>query len=643
MNYIFKNFIFLVFFLSISLNSVKAEIAFSFDNVNLVSVVNMLMPEINKTIIIDKDIISNITLIIKHPVNEKKIISALQTSLDLEGLVLFENINGEIIIKKNTNIKENIPISQKGLLGMQLFILKLKSTTVEKMLPFLSQFFPEKNTFNASPNGQSFSFIGNKKDYERLKKLLKSFDLKSKQEVIRIRLNNSKSNEIVSIVRTLIESGNWLINPENNVSLVNIENSNSIIISAPKNSLSQIKSFITDLDGIEIKKLIKKIDTKPKKLLKDKDLTKTYYNPLGFDVIDLKYSIASEIEETISDLLLNNIANFDNNDNESIISTNKISIKTYLSGNQLIISGLNSDRKKIIELIETLDVPVKQVFVEAIVAEVSTSTARELGLQFSGSTDNSGLTVLNSNSLGSNIRSSAGGFISDGIGLTLGPGAKQIKNIGALINLIENDGNSEILATPTLLAMNNKQAQILVGSNIPIITGKYTQNSKDSTSSPFQTISRQDVGIIFKIKPIIGSEGFITIEMQQEVSELDTSSALASDIVTTKRAIETSAVVRTGNTLVVGGLINETTQFLGAKIPILGNLPIFKEIFNQRRLSTSKRNLVIFLKPTIVNNNSVSEHTMEKYLQLKEQMEKSRSSNYFKLDYPPLPFIENTQ
>ena len=321
-------------------------------------------------------------------------------------------------------------------------------------------------------------------------------------------------------------------------------------------------------------------------------------------------------------------------------SSNSFSIKSYVPGNKIIISGNTLFRNKIISLIQDLDKPIKQVFVEAIVAELSSSKAKELGLQFSGSSGKAGLSILNNNSLGANISSQTTSFISDGIGITLGPGAKKITSIGALINIIENDGNSEILATPTLLAMNNREAQILVGSNIPIITGKFTSNSSESANSPFQTITRQDVGIIFKIKPIIGSDGLITINVLQEVSELDTSSALAADVVTTKRAIETSAVVKTGKTLAIGGLINESTQYLGAKLPILGDLPGFKEIFNQRRVSTSKRNLVIFLKPSIVTNNEVSKITFEKYMKLKNDLDKSRSKNYFNIDYPPLPLIE---
>ena len=333
-------------------------------------------------------------------------------------------------------------------------------------------------------------------------------------------------------------------------------------------------------------------------------------------------------------------------DNRVEIERAELALDLAASGKKVLIvsSGDPGVFAMAAAVFEILDKPTKQVFVEAIVAVLSSSKAKDLGLQFSGSSGKAGLTILNSNSLGANI---AGGdftsFVNDGIGLTLGPGAKQITSIGALINIIENDGNSEILATPTLLAMNNKEAQILVGSNIPIITGKYTSNSSEGANSPFQTISRQDVGIIFKIKPVIGLDEFITIEMQQEVSELDTSSALASDVVTTKRAISTSAIVKTGKTLAIGGLINETTQYLGAKLPILGDLPGLKELFNQRRVSRSKRNLVIFLKPTIVNSEILSKHTIEKYMKLKIDLEKSRIINPFNLNYPPLPIIDGVK
>ena len=624
----------------ITLHKSKAEVAFSFDEVNLVSVINILSPEIGETIIIDESINENLSLIIQHPVNKKKIISALQTAMNSKGLALIETSNGNLIITNNINIEKTVPVAKKDRIGIQLFILPLKNIKPEKMVPFISQYFPEKNLISSSPNGRSISFIGNRDDFKRFESLIKKFDFKPKKIIDRVKLKHTDSKEISNILQSLLDSGNWLVGPTNDVNITFTEKSNSIIISAPKNSLNQIKLLILDLDKpTPTKKKIDKLDNIVQESKPEVKKSKPkHQNSFGFEVLLLKNASANEIEATLNEVLLN--SNFSFSDDNS---SGSISIKAYNSGNQIIISGPEFYRAEIIKLVKILDVPIKQVYVEAIVAEVSNSAARELGLQFSGNSGKAGLTILNSNSLGANIGNQVTGFVSDGIGITLGPAANQISNLGALVNIIENDGNSEILATPTLLAMNNKQAEILVGSNIPIVTGKYTSSNDSSSATPFQTISREDVGVILKVTPIIGSEGMITIEIVQEVSELDTSSAIASDIVTTKRAIKTSAVVRTGETLAVGGLINESTQFLGSKIPILGDIPGLKELFNQRRMSISKRNLVIFLKPTIVNEISVSEYTVEKFLKLKELSEIARENNSFKLKYPPLPFIENIQ
>lgn len=631
-------YFYVLLFTLLNVGQAKSEIAFSFDNVNLVSVMNILSEEIKRNIIIDNDIEANISLIINHPLDDKKIISALQSSLSLNDLALFEKENGDILIKDNNNVKIDAPVAKSGMSGFQIFIVRLKQTDPTLMANFLSQFFPDINSITPSPNAKSITFIGNDNDYKRLVSLINSYDVKPKMLSSEIKLNNSSSLEVFNVLNTLLDSGNWLVSPRNDVSITNIEKLNSIYVSAPQKALKKIQEFILDFDKVAIEK---EEDVIPTKLESIKTTTTNLsVNRFGYDVINLKFASSSEIQETISNIINN--SSYSSNDNNSA-SSQKISIQAYSSGNQVIVSGLSDRRKEIINLIEILDKPTKQVFVEAVVAELSTSKAKELGLQFSGSSGKSGLTILNSNSLGANVGGNISSFVTDGIGITLGPGANQISSIGALINIIENDGNSEILATPTLLAMNNKEAQILVGSNIPIITGKYTSNSSESANTPFQTISRQDVGIIFKIKPVIGLDEFITIEILQEVSELDTSSALASDVVTTKRAISTSAIVKTGKTLAIGGLINETTQYLGAKLPILGDLPGFKEFFNQRRVSRSKRNLVIFLKPTIVNSGVISKPTLEKYMKLKTDLEKSRTLNPFNLDYPPLPILDGAK
>jgi type II secretory pathway component GspD/PulD (secretin) len=159
-------------------NKSFAEIAFSFDKVNLISVMNVLSVEIKKNIAIEDGIDEKISLIINHPIDEKKIISTLQNSLRLKDIILFEKENGDLLIKKNINVIIDAPLSKKGLSGFQIFIVNLKNIDPNSMVPFLIQFFPETNEIKPSPNGKSLTFIGNENDYKRLISLIKKFDVK---------------------------------------------------------------------------------------------------------------------------------------------------------------------------------------------------------------------------------------------------------------------------------------------------------------------------------------------------------------------------------------------------------------------------------------------------------------------------------
>ena len=348
---------------------------------------NVLSSEIKKNIAIEDDLDEQISLIINHPVNEQKIISTLQNALALKNIIMFEKENGDLIIKRNSNVKVDAPISKKGLTGFQIFIVNLKSTDPNTMAQFLRQFFPETNDINPSPNGKGITFIGNENDYSRLLNLIERFDVKATNKGIQINLKHIKSEEVYTIVKSLIDSGNWLVNPDNNVTIVNLKKLNAVYVSAPENSINQWQSFIMDLDNTdEIEKnghVKKDQNEEQKKINIDKiDKISNLENVQGFEVIDLKYADANEIENTLKEFTIL--------DDNMTSSSNGLSIKSYIPGNQIIVSGNKFTRTKIIKLIQDLDKPIKQVFVEAIVAELSTSKAKELGLQFSGSSGKAG-------------------------------------------------------------------------------------------------------------------------------------------------------------------------------------------------------------------------------------------------------------
>ncbi len=207
-------YFYVLLFTLLNVGQAKSEIAFSFDNVNLVSVMNILSEEIKRNIIIDNNIEANISLIINHPLDDKKIISALQNSLSLNNLALFEKENGDILIKDNNNVKIDAPVAKSGMSGFQIFIVRLKQTDPTLMANFLSQFFPDINSITPSPNAKSITFIGNNNDYKRLVSLIKNYDVKPKMLSSEIKLNNSNSLEVFNVLNTLLDSGNWLVSPK---------------------------------------------------------------------------------------------------------------------------------------------------------------------------------------------------------------------------------------------------------------------------------------------------------------------------------------------------------------------------------------------------------------------------------------------
>ena len=165
---------------------------------------------------------------------------------------MFEKENGDLLIKKNNNIKLDAPVAKKGLSGFQIFIVRLRETDPNLMASYLSQFFPSINSISPSPNAKSITFVGNDNDYRRLLTLIKSYDVKQKMFSSEIKIKNSKSSEVFAVLKSLLDSGSWLVSPKNDVSITNLDKLNSIYISAPQKALEQIQKFISDFDKVVV-------------------------------------------------------------------------------------------------------------------------------------------------------------------------------------------------------------------------------------------------------------------------------------------------------------------------------------------------------------------------------------------------------
>jgi general secretion pathway protein D len=288
--------------------------------------------------------------------------------------------------------------------------------------------------------------------------------------------------------------------------------------------------------------------------------------------------------------------------------------------NALIISASDAVYNNLRGVIEQLDVRRAQVFVEALIVEISADKTNELGFQWVGGKEHgTGIVGAMTNFPSANpgiaavaadprVLATAGGlsvaFLGDKI--TLADGT-QVRGLGGLARALESRSLGNILSTPNLMTLDNAEAKIVVGQNVPFLTGSFasaTSTTGGTTAvNPFQTIERKDVGITLKIKPQISEGGMVKLDIYQEVSSVArTATGLASDLITNKRSVESKVVVDDGHTIALGGLIEDTVQETTSAVPLLGSIPLLGALFRYKENISRKTNLMVFLRPTIVRS-----------------------------------------
>jgi general secretion pathway protein D len=362
----------------------------------------------------------------------------------------------------------------------------------------------------------------------------------------------------------------------------------ALLVSGEKKSIAKLRNMIGNLEKT------KEILPVPQKTVVSENLPSKELVPSKdvhlLKVIDLNFADAGELVETLSPVL------------SSDPDTKTVSVSAHKSANQVILSGPNASLEQAIQVIAEMDRAPRQVYVDAIIAEISEDSADKLGLQFSIN-DGSFSTSVVSGQAGSNIGTLAGdAFLTGAVGglLAVGSGASKIPDIGIMINALKSDTDNRILATPSLMTTENKESTILIGQNVPFITGQFTNQQGDG-ATPFQTIKREDLGTMLKIKPKIGKQGDIIMEIWQEISRIDQSVKVLSDVVTVKRQISTVVSAKQGETIAIGGLRVEQEEIGVSKVPFLGDIPVLGMLFKQESSQTISRNLAIFLRPTLVS------------------------------------------
>jgi len=324
-------------------------------------------------------------------------------------------------------------------------------------------------------------------------------------------------------------------------------------------------------------------------------------------------------------------------------------IQADVATNSILINAPDAVYNNLRAVIDKLDARRAQVYVEALIAELTAEKAAEFGIQWQdlSAASQSGTHVFGGTNFGApgqNILGIAANPAGAGRGLNIGvirgvisvPGiGGQILNLGMLVRALESDNNANILSTPTLLTLDNEEARIVIGQNVPFITGQYALSGAATTPTPFQTVERRDVGLTLRVKPQISEGSTVRLRLYQEVSSVQDSTNPAG-VITNKRAVESTVLVDDGQIVVIGGLIQDSVRDGVEKVPLLGSLPLLGALFTYSTRARSKTNLMVFLRPTVLRDaRSADTVTGSRYDYIRgEQLRGALPPS------PPLPDLE---
>ena len=310
-----------------------------------------------------------------------------------------------------------------------------------------------------------------------------------------------------------------------------------------------------------------------------------------------------------------------------------ISIQAEPATNSLLIFAPEPVYRQLRQVIDKLDARRAQVYVESLIVEVSADRTEELGIQWQsllGRNGNQNVGVAGTNfSTGGNNALNLANSINSGTVTTL-PGAgfnlglihkfSGIYSLGLLARFFEQSGGANILSTPNLLTLDNEEARIVIGQNVPFLTGQYAQTGNAASVTPFQTIERRDVGLTLRVKPQISEGGTIKLIVFQESSSVVVDGASTSGPTTNKRSIESTVLVEDGQTIALGGLLQDSANAAEEKVPGLGNLPGVGQLFRYDTRRRQKTNLMVFLRPVVLRTPEAADAlTQDRYRTIRDQ------------------------
>lgn len=638
----------------------EATVTLSFVNADIESVANVIAKTTGQTIIVDPKVKGAINLVSNQALTKQKALDAFATALRSSGFVMV-GVNGTYRIVPEVDAKfisNSVSTGKDKQDGDQIItrVFKLNFESALNLLPVLKPLVSKNNTINAYSGNNTIVITDFASNIKRIAQLISSIDVATSSEVQSIKLQSAIAIDIAATLNKVLDglgTASGSIDASLKTAIIADSRSNSILIrGASAERIKLIRQLVSKLDvpsanngNIWVVKLknaeaIKLAVTLRAIVAADSSLSA---QASGFNASQMSGSNQNSPSGNASNQFGNaaGVGGASAATSALTSSSNPATggiIQAEPASNSIIITAPEPLYRNLRQVIEQLDMRRAQVYIESLIVEVSSTNAAELGIQWQGlvgsGNNNVGFGGTNYTNVGGvagsnivNLSKNVQGILNPSLisgnlvppapGLNLGLITKFNGQYGmsALITALATTQGTNILSTPNLITLDNEEARIVVGQNVPIVTGQYAQPGSNTTVTPFQTISRQDVGLTLRVRPQISDNGVVKMQIYQEVSSIYNQN-FSSGIILNKRNIESNVLVDDGSIIVLGGLIEDSYSDGSSGVPFFQSIPIIGALFRSDSKSRTKTNLLVFIRPYILRDKDQNEDITNNRLDL---------------------------
>jgi general secretion pathway protein D len=645
---------------SVASNSEVGTVTLSFMNADIDSVASVVAKATGQTILVDPQVKGTINLISNKPVSKVKALDSFSTALRTAGFALVE-VNGVYRVVTQADAKlvsTAVATGKTKQEGDQIItrVFRLSYESANNLLPVLRPLVSPNNTINAYPGNNTIVVTDYASNIQRIATLIDAIDAPTTTDVQTIKLQHAFASDIAAILSKVLDTGAaGTADPALKTIILAEPRSNSILVrSSSAERVRQVRILVARLDTPGNKN--GNIWVVPLKNAEASKLAVTLRAIVAADAA-LSAQVAggnAAANPAAANPQQNPAANpagagsGTSLGTSALVSSSTPNVGGFIQAepatNSLIITANEPLYRNLRQVIEELDRRRTQVYIEALIVEVSTETAAELGIQWNfllgSGNQNVGFGGTNFNVPGQGPGANIIGLGRDtsiianpgtpatGVPIPPAPGLNLgmisrfngVYAMSALIRALETATGTNILSTPNLITLDNEEARIIVGRNIPILTGSYAQTGTTSTVTPFQTIVRQDVGVTLRVRPQISANGIVRMQIFQEVSSVVPIYDPSGPVIN-KRNIESNVLVDDGQMIVLGGLITDEYGDSTSGIPFLSSIPIIGNLFRYDNKKRIKSNLLVFIRPYVLRDKDENEQMTKNRLDLMQTKE----------------------